>query len=90
MISKYIKGRDRQAEDREIKTTIYHILLNTEVIGLQTMDHDMLISRCAEHLDELRLGYTTERITFAINDMLMDDTLYRVSNDNGYRVGLSK
>lgn len=90
MINKYIKGRDRQAEDREIKTTIYHILLNTQAIGLKTMDHDMLLARCAEQLDELRLGYTTERITFAINDMLMDDTLYRVSNDDGYRVGLSK
>lgn len=90
MIGRYVKGRNRSAEDREIKTTIYHILLNTQAMGLQTMDYDMLLSRCAEQLDELRLGYTTERITFAINDMLMDDTLYRVTNDDGYRVGLSK
>ena len=90
MIGKYIKGRNRQAEDREIKTTICQILVNTEVIGLQTMDYDMLVSRTGEHLGELNLGYTPERIVDSINTMIQEDTLYRVSNDNGYRVGLSK
>lgn len=89
MIGGYIKVKQRRAEDREIKTTVYNILRNTEAIGLKTMDYDLLLQRTGEHLEELRLTYTRERLVEIIDEMIHEDILYRVTNEDGIRVGLT-
>ena len=86
----YIRGKTRQAETREIKTTIYNIIRNTEAIGLKTMDYDLLVQRCGEHLEELRLNYTRSQIVKVLEEMIHDDILYRVTNEDGIRVGLTR
>lgn len=90
MITGYIRGKTRRAEPREIKTTIYNILKNTEAIGLKTMDYDLLVQRCGEHLEELRLNYTRTQIVEILEQMKHDDILYTVTAINGVRVGLTK
>lgn len=90
MITGYIRGKTRKAETREIKTTIYNIIRNTEAIGLKTMDYDLLVQRCGEHLEELRLNYTRSQIVKVLEEMKHDDILYTVTAINGVRVGLTK
>ncbi len=86
----YIRGKTRKAETREIKTTIYNIIRNTEAIGLKTMDYDLLVQRCSEHLEELRLNYTRSQIVEILEEMKHDDILYTVTAINGVRVGLTR
>lgn len=90
MITGYIRGKTRKAETREIKTTIYNIIRNTEAIGLKTMDYDLLVQRVCERLDELRLSYTNDKIVDILEEMIYADIIYRVSNDDGVRVGLTR
>lgn len=87
-INGYIKGKKRRAEDREIKTSIYNILRNTEAIGMKTMQYDLLVQRTGEHLEEIRLNYTHERIRNVLNEMILDDMIYRVSTGKDMKVGL--
>ncbi len=87
-ISGYVKGKKRRAEDREIKTTIYNILRNTEAIGRKTMQYDLLVQRTGEHLEEIRLNYTPQRVRDVLDEMILDDMIYRVSTGNTMKVGL--
>lgn len=88
MMKVYIKGKSRRAEDREIKTTVYHILKNTEAIGNRTIDYQKLVNRVYEHLDEIRLNVSKDRIIEVIDEMLLEDMIYRVTTSKGMRVGL--
>lgn len=74
----YLNDKKRPAQNREIKTTIYHILRNTEAIGNKNMPYDLLIRRTTEHLEEIRLTHTTEQVENALNEMLHDDMIYHV------------
>lgn len=84
MISRYIKLKTRKAENREIKTTIYNILKNTEAIGLKTMDYNLLIQRVGEHLEEIRLTYNDKKIVEIIDEMTKTGMIYQKE----IRVGL--
>ena len=86
----YIRGKTRQAEDREIRTTVYNILRNTEAIGCKTMSYTLLIQRVGEHLEEIRLTYNTQRVKEVINEMILEDILYRVTGEEDRHIGLVK
>ena len=90
MIMGYIRGKTRRAETREIKTTIYNVLRNTEAIGCQTMSYPLLVQRVGEHLEEIRLSYNRGQIVEVLEEMMNDDTIYRVTNEDGLRVGLTR
>lgn len=90
MIQGYIRGKTQKAEDRQIKTTIYNILRNTEAIGCKTMEYHMLIQRVGEHLDEIRYTYNTTRIENCLQEMIQDNMIYRVTGENEIRIGLVK
>lgn len=84
----YIKGRKtRKAEKREIKTLIFNALINTEKIGLKTIRYDTLLQRVGEHLEELRLNYTRPLLESCLDEMVHDDQVYRVSSNEGIRIG---
>lgn len=88
MMTGYIKGKKRRAETREIKTTVYNILRNTEAIGEKTMHYDLLLQRVGEHLEELMLLYEHEKIVEVVHEMIMEDMLYRTTTETGYYIGL--
>lgn len=90
MIKGYIRGKTRRAETREIKTTIYNVLKNTEAIGCQTMSYLLLVQRVGEHLEEIRLSYNRGQIVEVLEEMMNDDIIYRVTNEEGLRVGLTR
>ena len=72
----YYPQKSRPAEEREIKTTVYNILRNTEAIGNNTMLYDVLVQRVGEHLEEIRLTYEKSSIEDAIKEMVFDDMVY--------------
>ena len=89
MIRAYIKGKRRRAEDREIKTTVYNILKNTEAIGCKTMAYPLLIQRVCEHLENINLTYKEQRVHEVIEEMILENMIYRVTSSNGFNVGLA-
>ena len=89
MIRAYIKGKRRRAEDREIKTTVYNILKNTEAIGCKTMAYSLLVQRVCEHLEQINLTYTPSRVDEVITEMILENMIYRVTSEHGYNVGLT-
>lgn len=90
MIQGYIRGKQRKAEDREIKTTVYNILRNTEIIGCKTMEYSLLLQRVCEHLEEIRFTYNIPQVEKCVSDMILDNMLYRVTGTDEIRIGLVK
>ena len=85
MISGYIKLKTRKAENREIKTTIYNILKNTEAIGKTKIPKDLLIQRTGEHLEEIRLTYTHQRIEENLQEMIQNKIIYQKEDEVGLK-----
>lgn len=81
---------NRRVEDREIKTTIFNILINNEAIGYKTIDYTLLIQLCRERLEDQKLNYTLERIVSVIEEMKKSDLLYTVTTISGDKLGLTR
>ncbi len=86
----YIRNKKRRVEDREIKTTVYNILRNTEAIGCKTMEYFLLIRRVSEHLTQINLTHNTKQIERCVDEMIYDDMVYRVTNETTIKIGLVK
>ena len=76
MIEGYIRGKKTQkATNKQIKTTIYNILRNTEAIGQTGMKEETLLQRTQEHMEEIRLITTQRQIQDCLSILIYEKQL---------------
>ena len=78
MIEGYIRGKKTQkATNKQIKTTIYNILRNTETIGQNGMKEETLLQRTQEHMEEIRLITTQRQIQDCLSVLLYEKQVHK-------------